>query len=53
MLVTIHDRVQKQKAAGKSLKEVVASKPTKEFDAAWGMGLFSPDTFTEIVYNVL
>jgi cyclase len=53
MLVVIHDRVQKQKAAGKSLKEVVASKPTKEFDAAWGMGLFTPDTFAEIVYNVL
>jgi cyclase len=53
MLSAIHDNVQKQKATGKSLKEVVASKPTKAFDAEWGMGLFMPDVFAEIVYNTL
>jgi hypothetical protein len=33
MLSAVHDNVQKQKAAGKSLKEVVAAEPTSAFDA--------------------
>jgi cyclase len=53
MLSGIHARVQKEKAAGKSLQEVVASKPTAAFDAAWGKGMFSPDAFTQIAYNCL
>lgn len=50
---SIRDRVQKQKAAGKKVEEVVASKPTKEFDASWGMGLMMPDLFVGIVYDTL
>lgn len=53
MLVAIRDRVQKQKAAGKRLEEVTASKPTASFDAAWGKGMFNGDQFVAIVYNTL
>ncbi len=53
MLVTVRDRVQKMKTAGRTEKEVVAAKPTAEFDAAWGTGLIQPDAFASIVYNTL
>jgi len=53
MLAEIGDKVGRQKAAGKSAKEVVASKPSARFDAAWGQGLNSPDFFVELVYNTL
>jgi glyoxylase-like metal-dependent hydrolase (beta-lactamase superfamily II) len=53
MLVTIRDRVRKQKAAGKKLEEVTAAKPTAEFDAAWGKGLLTPDQFVGIVYTTV
>ena len=53
MLVAIRDRVQKQKAAGKRLEEVTASKPTAAFDAAWGKGMFNGDQFVAIVYSTL
>ena len=53
VLVTVRDRVQREKAAGKSAQEVVAAKPTAEFDAAWGMGFMQPDVFVTIVYGTL
>ena len=53
VLVTVRDRVQKEKSAGKTVEEVVAAKPTAEFDAAWGMGFMQPDVFVTIVYNTL
>src|SRR5262249_30044642 len=36
MLATIRDRVKKLVAAGKSLDEVQATRPSAEFDATWG-----------------
>jgi cyclase len=53
MLAEIDDNVRRQKAAGKSVEEVVASKPSARFDAYWGKGLNSPDFFVELVYNTL
>ena len=53
MLATVRDRVQKQKMAGRTEKEVVAAKPTAEFDAAWGKGFIQPDAFVSLVYNTL
>ena len=53
MLVTVRDRVQKMKTTGRTEKEVVAAKPTAEFDAAWGTGLIQPDAFASIVYNTI
>jgi cyclase len=53
MLIAVRDRVQKQKAAGKKLEEVIASKPTASFDAAWGKGMLNGDQFVGIVYSTL
>ena len=53
MLVTVRDRVEKQKKSGKTLEEVVATKPSAEFDDAWGKGFVAPDSFVTLVYNTL
>ena len=53
MLVVIRDRVKKLKISGKSLKEAMAAKPTVEYDATWGQGFVTPDTFVGYVYNTL
>ena len=53
MLTGIRDAIRPQIEAGKSLEEVIASKPTQAFDAKWGKGLFTPDQFTELVYTDL
>jgi cyclase len=49
MLTIVHERVQKQKEAGKSVDEVVASKPTADLDQIWGRG----DNFVRIAYTNL
>jgi cyclase len=51
MLAEIGDKVEKQKAAGRSLNAIIASKPSARFDDHWGKGLNSPDFFVELVYN--
>ncbi len=53
MLVVVRDRVLKQKQAGRSLEETVASKPTAEFDQEWGAGLVKADLFVAVVYSTL
>ena len=53
MLATVRDRVKKQKTSGKSLNEVIATKPTAEYDPAFGGGLNTPDQFVELVYSTL
>jgi glyoxylase-like metal-dependent hydrolase (beta-lactamase superfamily II) len=51
MLVTIRDRVAALKAKGKSESEVVASRPTADFDAKWGQAVINGDLFTRLVYR--
>jgi cyclase len=53
MLATIRDRIKKDIAAGMTQDQVVASKPTAEFDAAWGGGFLKPEAFTTLVYGAL
>lgn len=53
MIVTLRGRVQKLVAAGKSLADVKAAKPTADYDAAWGKGFMSGEMFTETLYNEL
>jgi cyclase len=50
---TIRDRVRAQKRARKTLAQVQASKPSAEFDAAWGKGMMPPGDFVALVYNTL
>jgi glyoxylase-like metal-dependent hydrolase (beta-lactamase superfamily II) len=53
VIATIRDRVQKLKTAGRTLDEVVAAKPTAEFDDPWGKGFVPPNDFVAIVYNTV
>jgi glyoxylase-like metal-dependent hydrolase (beta-lactamase superfamily II) len=53
MLVTVTDRIRALIRQKKTLDEVVAAKPTAEFDAAWGKGFLNPASFIAITYNVL
>ncbi len=53
MLSSIRDRVKQLVKEGKTLKEVVDTKPSKDFDEAWGKGFLKPDTFVELVYKDL
>ena len=51
MLVTVRDRIAALVKQGKTLEEVIAAKPTAEFDATWG----SPDhmLFLPVIYAEL
>ncbi len=54
MLATIVGRVSAQIAGGHSVAEVIASKPTAEFDARWYRpGTMPPDTLVALVYRSL
>ncbi len=52
MLITIRDRIKGQIEEGKTLEEIIASKPTADFDKA-PVSSTSPDMFVRIVYNDL
>ena len=49
MIETVAGRVETMVKSGKTLEQVIAAKPTREFDEAWG-AFRKPDAFTEIVY---
>src|SRR5882672_2009387 len=53
ILVQVRQRVKILIAAGKTMDEVVAAAPTKDFDAKWGSGYVSPDVFTKLVFSSL
>lgn len=50
MLVSIWERVTALKKEGKSREEVVAAKPTADYDAKWGGFVIGGDFFTKLVY---
>ena len=50
MLVTIREKVAALKKQGKSRDEVVAAKPTADYDAKWGGFVINGDFFTRLVY---
>jgi cyclase len=51
MLATVALRVRTAAREGRKLEDVVAAKPTADFDAAWGKGFLTPDRFVEMVYR--
>lgn len=53
LLVTVYKRVKGYRDRGMSVEEVVAQKPTAEFDAVWGMGFIPPDNWVAIVYSAI
>ena len=52
MMVTVRGRIVKLIKEGKTIEEVLASKPTADFDTARGLGL-PAETFVKIVYAEL
>ena len=53
VVATVRDRVQAGIAAGRTLDELKAAKPSAEFDAVWGRGFIRPDVFVELTYRSL
>lgn len=53
MLVTVRGNVKTLVDQGRSEDEVVAAKPTAEFDAAWGGGFMNAENFTRFAYQSL
>jgi len=53
VLKTLRDRIAKLKAEGKSRDEVIAAKPTADYDAKWGTGFLKGDAFTGLAYDSL
>jgi len=50
MLSTVADRLQTLAARGTPVEEVVANRPTRDFDETWGKGL-APELFTRMAYE--
>ena len=50
VLVALRDRVGALVKAGKTLEEVKAAAPMKEFDAKWGTGFMKPETLLGLAY---
>ena len=54
MLRSITADIERMKAKGFTLEEVVDKKPTKDYDAKWGSGkLVNGERFTGFIYNTL
>jgi glyoxylase-like metal-dependent hydrolase (beta-lactamase superfamily II) len=53
MLATIAARIKPLVAAGRSVEQVVAAKPTAGFDEKFGKGFVGPDKFAEMVAGSL
>ena len=53
MLVDVRQRIGEALAAGKTLEEVQAMKPTARWDARYGKGFLGPDDFVAIAYSTL
>ena len=51
MLVKISAKIEAMVKAKKTLAQVIAAKPTRDFDKAWGKGFLKPEQFVEIVYT--
>ncbi len=50
MLVSVREKVSALKKEGKSRDEVVAAKPTADYDTKWGSYVIDGKTFTQLVY---
>jgi glyoxylase-like metal-dependent hydrolase (beta-lactamase superfamily II) len=53
MLVKVRGNIQTLIDQNKTEDEVVAAKPTAEFDEAWGQGFMNPEQFTRFAYQSL
>jgi cyclase len=51
VLAKIRDRVAALIKQGKTKEQVIAAKPSAEWDATWGSGFMKPDVFLGMVYD--
>lgn len=51
MLLAVRDRVQEMINEGRTEDEVVAARPTRDFDATWSTGSMEPERFVRLVYQ--
>ena len=51
MLRVVHARIETLIGEGRTLEQVVAAKPTAEYDAKWGQGFLPPDRWVSINYQ--
>ena len=53
MLAAVSGNIRGQIKAGKTLEQVIASKPTAKYDEVWGKGFLAPEKFVEMLYKNL
>ena len=53
MLAGVSENINALKADGKSIDEIVAAKPTADFDEAWSKGFIKPDKWVKLVTPLL
>ena len=53
MLKTSHARIKALKDQGKTIEQIVAAKPTADYDEQWGNALLSPEQWVQMVYSTL
>jgi cyclase len=53
MLAGVRDKMKPLVAAGKTLAEVQAAKPTAAYDETWGKGFLKPEQFVAVAYASL
>ena len=53
MLATVHGRMTELIKEGKNIDEIVAAKPTADYDEKWGGGFLKPDPWVKIVHSVM
>ena len=53
MLITVTTKVENLKQLGQSLQEIIAKKPTHEFDQEWDKNLICPENFVSFIFNSL
>ena len=51
MVKAVSEQVQRLKSQGRTIAEVLASQPTKTYDARWGHGVVTADTFVRDLYQ--
>jgi hypothetical protein len=53
MLMQVRHSIKNLITAGRTMDEVVAAMPTKDFDARWTSGYVTPEVFTRMVFSSL
>ncbi len=51
MLAAVSVKIEAMVKAKKTLAQVMAAKPTRDYDATWGKGFLKPEQFVEIVFT--